>query len=76
MKTSKYYNGYANRSQWNQALWLNNDEGLYRLALECIKETNNRAEAISMFLDCVCASHTPDGYKWSKAGIRAGMQGL
>ena len=76
MKNSKGYNGFKNYAQWNQSLWINNDEGLYRLALECIKETDNRTQAVNMFLDCIGASHTPDGVKWSKAGIRAGMQGL
>lgn len=76
MKNSKGYNGYKNYNQWNQSLWLNNDEGLYHLALECIAECDNRDEAVNMFLDCIDASHTPDGVKWSKAGIRAGMVGL
>lgn len=75
-KNSKGYNGYKNYNQWNCALWINNDEGLYRLAKECIEETDNRDEAISMFLDCLDMSHTPDGVKWSKAGIRAALVGM
>ena len=75
-KQTKGYNGYKNYSQWNQSLWLNNDEGLYRMAKECIEETANRDDAVGMFLDCLGMSHTPDGVKWSKAGIRAGMQGM
>lgn len=76
MKTSKSYNGYKNYSQWNQSLWINNDEGLYLLALSCIDYTENRSEACSLFLDRVDSTHTPDGVRWSKAGIRAGMVGI
>lgn len=72
------YNGFANRSQWNQSLWINNDEGLYQLAKENVAFCDTKAEAVDRMYLCLqeSSSHTPDGYKWSKAGIRAAMVGL
>ena len=32
------FNGHASWNAWNVSLWINNDEGLYRMALECIKD--------------------------------------
>lgn len=79
MKNSKGYNGYANYNQWNQSLWVNNDEGLYRLAKDAVRYTNNRKEAVEYILDTIIPCYgpkTPDGVKWSKAGIRAALVGM
>lgn len=78
MKTSKSYNGFKNYNQWNCALWLNNDEGLYNMAKDFCNQYN-RDEAVQYMLEALNScdiTHTPDGVKWSKAGIRAGMVGL
>lgn len=74
------YNGYKNHSQWNQSLWLNNDYGLYQMMVDHVKNcSGTREKAAQNILDELQDSgntHTPDGVKWSKAGIRAAMVGL
>lgn len=32
------YNGHKNYNHWNVSLWINNDEGLYRMAQDCIRK--------------------------------------
>lgn len=66
------YNGHKNYNYWNVALWLLNDEGLYRLACECILKFKNRVEAINMLLYSM-PTHTPDGVKYTKSNIHAAL---
>ena len=79
MKNSKCCNGYKNYAQWNQSLWINNDEGLYNEARAFIRKYGNKEDAAARLLQVwndYGMSHTPDGVKWSKVGIRAGMAGM
>lgn len=41
MKTPRY-NGWRNYETWNVALWLGNDEGLYRAAVEAARAHRGR----------------------------------
>ena len=78
--TTKSYNGHKNYAQWNQALWLNNDYGLYQMMVEhvnnCSGTKDKAAQNILDELHSRGITHTDDGVKWSKAGIRAAMVGL
>lgn len=80
------YNGHPSKNYWNVSLWINNDEGLYRLALECIKAKRGpgaRRAAAEMMLTALvetgegCAHpHTPDGAPYTVASIQHAMRGM
>lgn len=38
------YQGHKNWNHWNVSLWINNDEGLYKLARECIRRNAGQCE--------------------------------
>jgi hypothetical protein len=69
------YNGHKNWNHWNVSLWINNDEGLYRLAKYCIRATGNRNEAAVRFQRSVDGK-TPDGAPYSVGAIKAAMVGM
>ena len=73
------YNGHKNWNHWNVSLWINNDEGLYRLARECVSRADNRAQAAQVmfdYLDECNIMKTPDGAPYSITAIRAAMVGM
>jgi hypothetical protein len=55
------YNGWKNYETWNVALWIDNDEGLYRLAQEC--------KDYDEFLSQLVYASTPDGVAWRDSGL-------
>ena len=70
------YNGHRSWNAWNVSLWINNDEYLYNLALECIALTATRARAARRFLDQVGEAKTPDGATFNPTCIIAAMRGM
>lgn len=69
------YNGYKNWNHWNVSLWVNNDEGLYRMALDCIEHTGNREDAVNSLME-VLPAKTPDGAPYSKSSVRSATAGM
>jgi hypothetical protein len=62
------YNGWENYETWNVALWINNDQGLYDIAMEAgnYEDFVDALEAVSFN-----ALSTPDGvsYKDPKVNV-------
>ena len=59
------YNGWADWTTWNVALWINNDECLHSIAREC--ETYN--EFLFEMQDMIGSMATPDGADWGEADL-------
>lgn len=61
------YNGWKNRETWNVMLWIQNDERLYRSAVDfmisCPKNTRSYYKSFIEWAD-LQDSTTNDGVKW------------
>lgn len=69
------YNGHKNWNHWNVSLWVNNDAGLYNLAMDCIARTATK-DAAARMLVCRLDDKTPDGAPYSKSAVRAALVGM
>ena len=69
------YNGHKNWNQWNVALWIGNDEPLYREAVRLYRKFPTVDRAARCFQRQV-PERTPDGARYSLAAIKAAMIGL
>ena len=72
-------NRHENSGHENVSWWINNDEGLYRMAMDCIRYSSSKDAAARAFLNELeeCGlSHTPDGASYSYPSVRAVMEGL
>jgi len=74
--TTKSYNGHKSYNAWNVSLWINNDEGLYRLAQDCIQATDTKELAAERMMWDLQGEETPDGVKYTKTNIRLAMVGM
>lgn len=68
------YNGHRSWNAWNVSLWINNDEGLYNLARECVRECRTRRKAALRFMEEVGTERTPDGGRYNVTTVAAAMQ--
>ncbi|MCP4541715.1 MAG: hypothetical protein GY832_31675 [Chloroflexi bacterium] len=78
----KPYNGHRSWNAWNVALWIANDEPIYRFALECLNKprVNRNKRGISyatnLFMAAFGGEKTPDGAVYNRTCVREALAGL
>lgn len=79
----KEYQGHESWNAWNVALWIENNEPLYRLAMDCVRRPRKDGKPVSAnvaalrFSQSVPSSErTPDGARFSHRSVRLAMEGL
>jgi hypothetical protein len=75
-KPYKGYNGHKNWNHWNVALWIANDEGLYRWAVDTISDLGGKEAAARHMAKALAGETTPDGAPYTYTSIRAALVGL
>jgi hypothetical protein len=60
------YNGWKNYDTWNASLWINNEEPMYRKAVQFMEENPNRDNPYIGFILKNYMGHlvTPDAVEW------------
>ncbi len=69
------YNGHRSWNAWNVSQWLNNDEGLYRRAVELAKAHGPGKGARLMFRE-LAGDRTPDGAVYNLTCVREAMRDI
>lgn len=65
MYNDNTYNGWKNRETWNTALWINNDEPLYRAATSFMNEYTGETPYVDFIYDMELElRRTPDRCDW------------
>ena len=71
----KNYQGHRSWNAWNVALWIDNDEPLYRFACECNKG-RMLEQATRRFMRNMGGERTPDGAVYNRLCVREALAGL
>ena len=67
--SAQTFNGWANYETWNVTLWIQNDESLYNLACDVVRNNGLYGNFVNILRDNFGATHTPDNVAWDDANI-------
>lgn len=69
------YDGHKNWNHWNVALWLFNNQKLYRQMMACVANCGTLDEAATVLATQLKGQKTPDGAPYSYSAIRQALRG-
>ncbi len=73
----KTYNGHRSWNAWNVSLWLNNDEGLYNMCIEALKDCGfSVKKATYRVMNYLEGERTPDGAVYTHLAVKLALEGL
>ena len=78
------YNGHHCRNCWSIALWIGNDEPLYRAAMQCVRRPRLDGKPVTATLAALrfdkevlpFGTKTPDGTVYTFKAVRSALAGL
>lgn len=78
MPAPKEYQGHRSWNAWNVALYIGNEEPLYRLAQACYARAKSPAHAARLFgrETGLVGTRTPDGAVYTKLAVKLALEGL
>jgi hypothetical protein len=69
------YQGHRSWNAWNVSLWINNDESLYRQAVELCRRYGVEKGARKLARE-LAGQHTPDGARYNPTSVREALRGI
>jgi len=78
----KSYSGHRSWNAWNVALWISNDEPLYRYAVGCLTRITPKGkpptlyQAVSRFMEVMGGEKTPDGAIYNRLSVKECLKSL
>lgn len=68
------YQGWPSWDAWNVALWIGNDERLYRMAMALIAENKGDKAAAAKAMMAGLSKKTPDGATYTEALVLGAIE--